>query len=143
MDILEAPRAQSLGNNDTTCSVHRRINDVQVFVAQDDILVYHSFLDGLQVVPVHLTANNIDEFLVAIELHVLYLYLVYLVDNTLVVRSKHLCTVVPISLVAIILAGIMRSSHIDTSLTTQLTDGERNLRSRTQALKQVNLDAIG
>ena len=56
--------------------------------------------------------------------------------------SQHLRTIVPVCLVAVILAGVVRSGDVHTSLTLQVTDGERNLRCRTQALEEINLDAV-
>ncbi len=143
MDVLETPRAQCLGNDDTTRSVHGRIDDVEVFLAQDDILVDHRLLDSLQIVPVHLATDNLDEVVVGLELHILDLHLVHLVDDALVVRREHLGAVVPIGLVAVILAGVVRGGDVDTSLTAQLTDGKRDLRRGTQALEEICLDAVG
>ena len=142
MDILEAPRAQSHRNNHTTCAVHGRIDNVEVFLTQNHILIDHSFLYSLDIVPVHLTANGDDEVLIALKLHILNLHLVHLVDDTFVVRCQYLSTIIPISLVTIVLAWIVRSGDIHTSLTTELTDGERNFWCGAQTLEKVHLDAI-
>ena len=123
--------------------MHRRIDDVKVFLTQDDILINHSLLDSLQVVPVHLTTDDLNQVVVRLELHVLDLHLVHLLDDTYIVRSQHLCAVFPISLVAIIFAGVVRSCHVDTSLSVKLTDGKRDLWCRTKALEEISLDAVG
>ena len=44
VDILETPRTQAHGYNLTTCTMQRRIDDVQVFLAQNHILVHHAGL---------------------------------------------------------------------------------------------------
>ena len=124
MNVLEAPRTKCHRDDDTTCAVHRRVNDVEVFLAQDHILIYHRLLHCLQVIPVHLTTDDVDEFLVTLKLHVLDLHLVHLVDDTLVVRSQHLCTIVPVGLVAVVLTRVVRSGNVDTCLCAKLTDGE-------------------
>ena len=112
-------------------------------MAQNDFLVYHGFFDSLQVVPVHFATNDVDEFLVALKLHVAYLYLVHLVYDALVVGSQHLCAVVPVGFVAVIFAGVVRSGDVDSGLAAQLTDGKRNLRCGSEALEEVHFDAVG
>ncbi len=123
--------------------MHRRVNDIEVFLAQNDVLVDHRFLDSLQVVPVHLATDDVDEFLVALKLHVVDGHFVDLVDDAFVVRSEHLSTVIPVSLVAVILTRIVGCCDIDTGLAAQLTDGERDLGGGSEALEEIYLDAIG
>ena len=142
MDVLEAPAAQSHRDDDAASTVHRRIDNVEVLLAQDDVLVDHSLLDSLDIVPVHLTADGDDEVFVTLELDVLNLNLVHLVDDALIMRSQHLCSIVPVGLIAIVFARIVRCRHIDTSLTTKLTDGKRDLRRGTQTLEEIDLDAV-
>ena len=122
--------------------MHWAVNNVQVFLAQNNVLIYHSLLNSLQVVPVHLTTNDVDEFLIAFKLNVLNLNLVYLVDNTLIVWSQHLSTIVPICLISVILTWVVRCCYVYTCLASELTDSKRNLWCRTQTLEQVNLDTI-
>ena len=128
MDVLEAPTAQSLWNDDAACAVEWGIDDVEVLLTVDYILIDHSFLDGLQVIPVHLAADNLNEVFVRFELHVLNLHGVHLVDNTFVVGSQYLCAVFPVSLVTVVLLRVVRGGDVYTGLCTKLTDGERNLR---------------
>ena len=123
--------------------MHSAIDDVEVLLAQDDVLVYHGFLDGSHVVEVHLAADNLDEVGVAFELHILDANLVHLVDNARVVRSKHLSTVFPIGLVAVVFLGVVAGSDVHAGLCAKLTDGEADFRRRTKALEEINLDAVG
>ena len=96
--------------------MHRAIDNVQVLLTQNHILVDHCFLHSLQVVPVHLTTDDLNEFLVAFELHIVDGNLVHLIDDALVVRSQHLCAIVPISLVAVILLWVVASGDVHTCL---------------------------
>ncbi len=123
--------------------MHWRIDDVEVFLTKDDILVDHCLLDSLQVIPVHLTTDNLDQVFVALELHIVDSHLVHLVDDTHIMRSQHLCAVLPVCLVSIILLRIVRSGNIDTSLTSELADGKRYLWCRTEALEEIYLYTIG
>ena len=58
-------------------------------------------------------------------------------------RSKHLSTVIPVSLVAIVLTRVVRGGDVHTCLCTQLTDSEGDLRRGTEALEEISLDAVG
>ncbi len=104
--------------------MHGRIDDVEVFLAQDDVLIDHGLLDCLQVVPVHFATDDFDELFVALELHVVDLHFVHLVDDALVVRGEHLGAVFPIGLVAIVFLGIVAGGDVDACLAAELTDGE-------------------
>ena len=96
----------------------------------------------LQVCFVHILADNLDKFLIAVEFDVGHLHLVHLIDNSGIVRSQHLCTVVPISLIAVILTWIVASRDIDTALATQMTNSEGYFRRRTQVVEQIDLNTV-
>ena len=100
-------------------------------------------MDSLQIVDVHLAADNLDELLAGCELYLIDSHLVDLVDDAGVVGREDLGAVVPVGLVAVVLARIMAGGDVHTSLGTELTDGEGYLRCRTQTLKEVDLDAVG
>ena len=119
------------------------INDIQILLTVDDILIHHGLFHSHHVIIVHLSTDDCDEVLVRRKLHVRYLHLVHLIDDALVVRGKHLCAIVPISLVAIVLLRVMGSSDVHTALATQLTDSERDFRSRTETLEQVGVNTVG
>ena len=106
-------------------------------MTKDNILIYHSLLDSLDVIPVHLATDRNDKFLVAFELNIAYLYLVDFINDTGVVRRKNLSTVVPVSLISVILFRIMGCCHINTCLTSEMTDSIGNLRCRTKTLKEI------
>ena len=143
MDVLESPAAQCFGNDDAAGSVQRSIDDVQVLLAVDDLLVNHGFLHGLQVIPVHFAADDLDEVGVALELHVFYLHLVHLIDDTRVVGCQHLCAVFPVSLVAIVLFRVVGGGDVHAGLSSELPDGEGDFGRGTQALEEIDLDAVG
>ena len=92
---------------------------------------------------IHVFTNNLDEFLVTLELDGINSYLVHLVDDTRIVRSQYLCTIVPIGLVTIVFARIMAGRDIHTGLTTQFTDSKGYLGRGTQVVEQIDLDAVG
>ena len=124
VDVLEAPSAQSGRNNHAACSVQWRINNAEVLLAVNHVLVNQCLMHSVQVVNVHLTADNLDEVIVGRELHLVNCHLVHLVNDASVMGSQHLCTIVPISLVAVILAWVVAGCDIHTCLSTQLTDSE-------------------
>ena len=123
--------------------MHCAVNNVQVLLADDNVLVNHCLLHSSHIVVIHLTTYNLYEVPVGFELHIINLYLVNLVDNTLVVWSKYLCTVCPVSLVAVVLLGVVRSGNVNTGNCTQLTNGKTYLWGGAEALEQVSLDAVG
>ena len=143
VDVLEAPRAQAQRDDDAARAVQGRIDDVQVLLAQDDVLVHHGLLDGRQVVIVHLAADDLDEVLVGHELHVLDLHLVHLVDDARVVRGQHLGAVVPVGLVSVVLLRVVRGRDVHAGLGAELADGKRDLGRGAQRLEEVGLDAVG
>ena len=106
-------------------------------------MVNHRLLHGLQIVPVHFAANRHDKFLVSLEFHVVNRHLVHFVDNALVVRSQNLCAVVPISLVAVVFLRVVARRHVHAGLRTEVANRVGNLRRGSQALEEINLDAVG
>ena len=143
VDVLKAPAAQAHRYDLTSGAMQRRIDDVEVLLAQDDILVNHHGLDSLHEVVVHLAADDLDEVLITVALHVLHLHLVHLVDDTLVMGLQHLATVLPVCLVSVVLAGVMAGGHVDAALTLEVTDGEAHLGRRTERFEQIDLYVIG
>ena len=123
--------------------MHGAIDDVEVLLAKNYVLIYHGFLDGHHVVVVHLATDNLNQVGVGLKLHVFKFHLVHLVNDPLVVGSQHLGTIAPVCLIAIVLFGIVGGSHVDTSHSTELTDGKGDFGRRTKALKEVSLDTIG
>ena len=68
--------------------------------------------------------------------------LVYFGDRVTVVRSDHLCTVVPVSLVTIVFFRVMRSCQDDTALASQFTDSKRHFRCRAKVFEQVHFYTV-
>ena len=143
VDILETPRTQAHWHNLTTCTMQRRIDDVQVFLAQNHILVHHAGLHCLHIGVVHLATDNLNQVFVRRPFHIVHRYLVHLVNDTLVMRLEHLRTIFPIRLVTVVLARVVACRYIHTTLAFQLANGKTNLRRRTQTLKQIHLDTVG
>ena len=92
---------------------------------------------------VNIFANNLNKLLVSFKLHVVNSTLVYLFDNSLIVWSKYLCTIFPISFVAIVFARIVACRNINTSLRLQIANSKRTFRCWTQVVKNISLDTIG
>ena len=67
---------------------------------------------------------------------------VHLIDDTLVVGSQYLGTVIPVSLVTVIFFRIVGSRKDDSTLATQLANSKRHFRSRTHVVEQIYLYAI-
>ena len=123
--------------------MHGTIDDVEVFLAQDNVLVNHGFLDGSHVVEVHLTADNLDKVGVALELHIFDFNLVHLVDDARIVRREHLSAIFPISLVAVVFLRVVAGRHVHACLCAKLTDGKADLGRGTKALEEIDLDSVG
>ena len=73
-----------------SCAMHRGINNVEVFLMFDGLFVDTNGLNGFHEVVVHFATDNFDKVFVATELNVSHGYFVHLVDDTDVVRHKHL-----------------------------------------------------
>ena len=119
------------------------INDTQVFLTLNYIWVD---ANGMYLIPINLIdfgTNNLNQVRIAFKFDILHLYLANFVNDSFVMWSQHLCTIFPISLVAIVFTRIMRSSKVDTSLAAQITDSKTHLWSRTHIVEEINLDAIG
>ena len=102
----------------------RSIHNAEVFLATDDFGVDRDGVNHVQINLIHFLADNLNQVLVAVELDVGHRHLVHLFDNGSIVRSKHLRTVIPISLVAVVFSGIVAGGNVDTALATEVADGE-------------------
>ena len=58
-------------------------------------------------------------------------------------RGQHLCAIIPIGLVAVVLARVVAGGDVDAALATQVADGKGNFRRRAQVVKEIDLDAVG
>ena len=143
MDILEAPTAQAHRNDLTTGTVHRGINDIEVFLTKDRVLVDHDVFDCHHIIIVHLAADDLNEIRVSLPFDILHAHFVHLFDDTLIMRLEHLATILPVCFISVILLRVVGSGNVHTTLTFEVTDSERNLRRRAKRLKQIHLDAVG
>ena len=102
----------------------RSIHNAEVFLATDDFRVDGDGVNHVQINLIHFLTDNLNQVLVAVELDVVHSHLVHLVDDGCIVRSEHLRTVIPISLVAVVFSGIMAGGDVDTALAAEVADGE-------------------
>jgi len=81
-------------------------------------------MNHVQINLIHFLANNLNQVLVAVELDVVHSHLVHLFDNGSIVRSEHLRTVIPISLVAVVFSGVVAGCNVDTALAAEVANGK-------------------
>ena len=100
--------------------------------------------DTLEIDVVELLTNNLNVLLIKTANNLIYRGdFVYFLDNVFVVGCNNLRAILPICLIAIVLAGVVRGSHHYTTLAAELTDGKAQLRGGAERLEKVNLEAIG
>ena len=86
----------------------RGVDDLEVGVTLDHIRVERQCLDGFEKSLVHGVADDLDFGWIALEFDVLDVFdAVDVVDNINVVGRDDLCTVAPISLIAVVDLGIV------------------------------------
>ena len=120
----------------------RSIYYAEVMVTLNQSGIYADTLNGIQVGFVNLLANDLYQVGIALELDIGHLYLGNLINDTGIVRSQHLSTVLPVCLVTVVFTRVVAGGHVHAALATQITDCERYLRGGTQVIKQINLDAV-
>ena len=124
MYIFKSPLLQCTRNQHHTCTVDRSIDNLHVFVTGDSCRINRNSFHHIQINLIDVFTDNLNQILVAIELDVGHSHLVHLINDTFIVRSQYLCTIIPISLVTIVFSRIMRGSNIDTALATEMTDSK-------------------
>ena len=143
-DICESEVLERTRNEIFSCSVNRCIDDLQVVVLCNHIGAERKFLDLGDILRVDILTDNLDKVFVALKFHLSHaLNLVHIVDGVGIVRSHHLGTIVPVSLVAVVLFWVMRSCNDYTALATEQANCIRHFRSWARAFKKIDLDAIG
>ena len=120
----------------------RSIDDGEVLLTLDDFWVDGNAMNHVEINLVDFFTNDGYELVVAIELDVLVVHLVYFVDDAFVVRSQHLCTIIPVSLVAVVLTRVVAGSDIHTTLATEMTDGKAHFRSWTKVVEEINVNTV-
>ena len=93
-------------------------------VALNQSGIYADTLNCIQIGFVNLLAYYLDQVWITLELDIGHLNLGNLIDDTCIMRSQHLCAVLPVCLVAVVFTGIVAGSHVYATLATQITDGE-------------------
>ena len=124
--------------------MNRCIDDLQVVVFCNHIGAERKLLDLGNILRVNILTDNLDKVFITLKFHLSNaLYLIHIVNSVGVVRSHHLGTVVPVSLIAVILLGVVRSCDDYTTLATEQANCIRHFRSWARAFKKIDLDAIG
>ena len=142
--IFKSPHLQSTRNQHHTCTVNRSINNLHVFVAGDCFRINRNCLHHVQINFVYIFTDNLNQIRIALEFDISSRgNSVYFVDDTFIVRSQYLRTVIPVCFVTIIFLRVVRSSQDDTALATEVTDSERHFGSRTHIVEQIYFDTVG
>ena len=122
--------------------MHGTVNNVQILLAENYVLIYHSFLNRHHVVKIHLTSDNGDKVFVAFELYIFDFYLIHFIYNTCVMWCQYLCAITPICLVTVVLAGIVAGGYVYAGNCTKLADGKADFGSGAEALEEINLYTV-
>ena len=143
VNVFKAPHLQSLRNEHHTCAMQRSVNNFEILLTGDASRVDGEFLHFGEINIIDFLTDNLDKSGIAFKLDVSHTHFVHFVDDTLVVRSQHLRTIVPISLVSVVFLRVVAGGENDTALTAEMTDGKRHFGSGTHVIEQVDLDAVG
>ena len=104
--------------------MQRSVDYLQVVLTLDDVGIYLDCLYLFEIYLVDVFSDNLYQLLVALELDVGYLNLVYFVDDANIVWCQHLCAVRPVSLVSVVFARIVACRYVHASLASQVSYGE-------------------
>ena len=118
------------------------IDDREVLLALNDFRVDRDTVNHIKINLIHFLTNNGNQLVVTLELDVLIVHLVDFVDDALIVWSKHLCTIIPISLVAIVLTRVVAGSDVHTTLATEVTNSEAHFWRWTKVVEKININAV-
>ena len=125
-DVLETVVLEALRNEIDTCSVDRRIDNLQIAMFSDSLGAEGKAFDLGEERIVDLLADDLDFVGVGGELDLFHSAdAVHMVDDVDIVGIDDLGAVFPVSLVAVIFFGVVGSGYIDTALASEVTDGER------------------
>ena len=143
MYIFKSPKFQWLRNQHHSSSVNRSINNLQIFLTLDNFRIDRNSMNLTQILVINIFSDNLNQFLIAFKLDISSRSnFVYFIDNSLIVWSKHLSTIVPICFIAIVFFWIMRSSQNNTALASQVTNSKWHFRSRTHIFEQIDFDTV-
>ena len=125
-DVGEAEVFQRARDEFHTGAVNRSVDDFEVVMTFDGFGAKRERFDFLEVDAVDVFADDLDFRLVAIEFDFAYAFnFVDIFDCVNVVRSNHLCAVVPIGFIAVIFFGIMACGNHDSCGTSQISYSKR------------------
>jgi len=124
--------------------MNRSIDNLHIFVTGDSCRINRNSFHHIQINLIDVFTDNLNQIRISLEFNIgSRSNCIHFVDDTFIVWSQYLCTIVPICLVTVVFLRIVRSSQDDTALATEVTDGERHFRCRTHVVKQIYFDTIG
>ena len=142
--IFESPHLQCTRNQHHTCTVNRSIDNLHIFVTGDSCRINRNGFHHVQINLINVFTDNLNQIRISLEFNISSRSNgIHFINDTLIMRSQHLCTIIPICLITVVFFRIVRSSQNDTTLATEVTDSKRHFRSRTHIIKQIYFNAIG
>ena len=124
--------------------MNRSIDNLHIFVTGDSCRINRNSFHHIQINLIDVFTDNLNQIRISLEFNIgSRSNCIHFVDDTFIVWSQYLCTIVPICLVTVVFLRIVRSSQNDTALATEVTDGERHFRCRTHVVKQIYFNTIG
>ena len=109
----------------------------------DSFRINRNCLHHIEVNLVNIFTDDLNQIRVPLELDISSgSDIIHFINDTSIVRSQYLRTIIPVCFVTVVFFRIVRSSQDNTALATEVTDCERHLRSRTHIIKQIYFDAI-
>src|SRR5574344_645104 len=91
---------------------------------------------------VNVFTNYFYQFTVAFKFYILDIDFFYFFNDSSIMRRKHLCTVIPISLITVIFTWIMTGCNVYTALTFKIANCKTHFRSRAHIVKQINFNTV-
>ena len=120
------------------------INNLQVVMALAHFGAQRQGVDFFDVGTVHVLADDLNQVRITFKLDFAHIGNgIDVLNDVHVMGSDHLCTVVPVGLVAVVDFGIVRCCDVHTALATQAADGITYLGRGTRTFKQIHFNAVG
>ena len=117
IDVLKSPQLQRPGNQHHACTVNGSIDNLHVLLTAYRLRVDGNGFYFIQIKFVYLFTDNLNQRIGRVQyrmqtFNILGTDFVHLVDDTLVVGSQYLGTVVPVSLVTVVFFRIVGSRRM-------------------------------
>ena len=147
--MLKAQLGENPSYRHVACPVERRVNDPDIVshllnhFRMDDLLFQFFHVSVVDLFSDHLIQSFIHGFLLIHGFHVIVIrHRTDFFDDFAVSGRSHLCTVLPVCLIAVILRRIMACRHYDTGNAAKFSDRKGKFRCGTQRVKHISLDAV-